>query len=78
MSPDPGTVGVTDEGVVIREKQLLPLSSSPEGQSLCPSHSFVEDTHVPSLQANWSGPQVTVTHRHVMVRRRGTISVEIG
>ena len=38
---------------------MVLFSSSPSAQSAVPSHSWVVETHVPSLQANWSGAQVT-------------------
>lgn len=49
--------------VVITVWQLVWFSSSPLGQCIVPSHNWVVATHVPSLQANWSGAQVTATHK---------------
>ena len=54
---------VTGEGDGVAVWQLVLFSSSPPGQSVVPSHSLVVVTHVPSLQANWSGAQVTANHR---------------
>lgn len=58
------TAGVTDvEGVTEMVVQVVLLSSSPPGQSVAPSHTLLAEMHVPSLQANCSVLQVTVTHK---------------
>lgn len=44
---------------------LVLASSSPPGQSAAPSHSMFVEMHVLSVQANWSGAQVTVTFKDI-------------
>lgn len=44
---------------------LVLASSSPPGQSVAPSHSMFVEMHVLSVQANWSGAQVTVTFKDI-------------
>lgn len=58
--------GVTEgEGVIKMVLQMVLFSSSPPGQSVAPSHNMLVEMQVLSLQANWSGAQVTVTYKEI-------------